>query len=124
MEQGIFGTVINCMDGRVQLPVNEYLRKHYGLDYVDTVTEPGPVKILADKLEGIDSIRRRVKISIEAHGSQLIALVAHHDCAGNPVPKEIQKEQLKSALETLRNWGYDVPCIGLWVNEKWQVVPV
>jgi len=121
MAHGIFGTVINCMDGRTQLPVNEYLKKHYHLDFVDTITEPGPVKILAENLAEATSIQHRVKISVEAHGSKLIAIVAHYDCAGNPVPKEIQLEQLESALKIVRTWHNEVQCIGLWVNEKWQV---
>lgn len=124
MAHGVFGTAINCMDGRTQLSVNEYLRRRYELDYIDTITEPGPAKILAENQAGIASIQNRVKISAEAHGSKLIAIVAHHDCAGNPVPKEVQLEQLKSALKTVRAWNYEVKCIGLWVNENWQVEPV
>ena len=48
MAKGNFGTVINCMDGRTQLPVNEYLRREYGLDFIDTVNEQ------ADVLQSID----------------------------------------------------------------------
>jgi len=124
MAHGTFGTAINCMDGRTQLPVNEYLRSRYQLDFIDTVTEPGPIKILAENQAGVASIQQRVKISVEAHGSKLIAVVAHYDCAGNPVPKETQLEQLESALKTVRAWYNEVQCIGLWVNEKWQVEPV
>jgi len=115
------GTVINCMDGRTQLPVNEYMRTNYNLDYVDTITEPGPVKILADNNENVESIFNRAKISVEAHGSKVIAVVAHYDCAGNPVPRETQLEQMSKAIETLSNRFPDVECVSLWVNEKWQV---
>lgn len=125
MAHGIFGTAINCMDGRTQLPVNEYLKTHYNLDYVDTITEPGPVKMLAENQAGIESIKNRVNISVNAHGSKLIAVVAHHDCAGNPVAKEVQTEQLKKALQTMQNWDYkDVQCIALWVDQDWQVKPL
>jgi len=121
MAQGKFGTAINCMDGRVQLPVIEYLIKTYNLEYIDSITEPGPVKILAENGAEVDSIKRRVNISVEAHGSKIIAVIAHYDCAGNPVPKETQIEQLKFALKTVGTWNYNVPCIGLWVDENWQV---
>ncbi|MFZ3131565.1 MAG: carbonic anhydrase [Desulfosporosinus sp.] len=124
MAHGAFGTAINCMDGRTQLPVNEYLKNRFKLDFIDTITEPGPVKILAENLAGVASIEQRVKISVEAHGSKLISVVAHHDCAGNPAPKETQLKQLEAALQTVRAWNYQVQCIGLWVDEKWQVVPV
>jgi hypothetical protein len=124
MAHGVFGTTINCMDGRTQLPVNEYLRNRFKLDYVDTITEPGPVKILAENEPGAASIEQRVKISVEAHGSKLISVVAHYDCAGNPLPKEMQLKQLEAALKTVRAWNYNVQCIGLWVDENWQVEPV
>ncbi|MDD2233866.1 MAG: hypothetical protein PHZ11_02220 [Desulfitobacteriaceae bacterium] len=121
MAHGSFGTAINCMDGRTQLPVNEYLRNRYNLDFIDTVTEPGPVKILAENQAGVESIRQRVKISVEGHGSKLIAIIAHYDCAGNPVSKEIQLQQLDAAIKIVRSWNYEVEYIGLWVDDKWQV---
>lgn len=124
MAHGIFGTAINCMDGRTQLPVNEYLRNRYRLDFVDTITEPGPVKIMAENQAGVASIRQRVKISVEGHGSRLIAVVAHYDCAGNPVDKETQLVQLAASLKMVRTWYNDVQCIGLWVDENWRVEPV
>ncbi len=37
-----FCTAINCMDGRTQLPVIEFLKNKLSVEYVDTVTEPGP----------------------------------------------------------------------------------
>ena len=48
MEGKKFGTAINCMDGRVQEPVAKFLKEIYGIDFVDTITEPGPVKILSE----------------------------------------------------------------------------
>jgi len=64
-----FFTVINCMDGRVQLPVIEYIQKRFRVDYVDSVTEPGPIKYLADQQDSstTKSILDRVKISLERH---------------------------------------------------------
>lgn len=35
-----FATAINCIDGRTQLPVIEWARKKYGVDYVDMITKP------------------------------------------------------------------------------------
>jgi len=123
MAHGIFVTAINCMDGRTQLPVNEYLRNKYGADYVDTVTEPGPIKILAERtyLTQIDSIKKRVLISVEKHGSGRIAVVGHHDCAGNPVDQQTQLKQIAAAVKLIREWGLGVEVIGLWVDENWQV---
>jgi len=38
----IFCTAVNCMDGRVQLPVINYLKERFSANYVDMITEPGP----------------------------------------------------------------------------------
>ena len=43
-----FACAINCMDGRVQGAVKNYIKENYKIDYVDMVTEPGPNKILAE----------------------------------------------------------------------------
>jgi hypothetical protein len=34
-----FCTAINCMDGRVQLPTITFLKKHFGIEHVDCITE-------------------------------------------------------------------------------------
>ncbi len=119
----VFGTAINCMDGRVQIPVIKWLKKECKVDYVDMITEPGPNKILAEEKDktSILSIKRRVEISVEKHNSKIIALIAHHDCAGNPVEKEIQLKHLLSAIQTIKSWDFDAQIIGLWVDENWDV---
>lgn len=120
---GVFGTAINCMDGRAQIPVIEWLKKIYKIDYVDMITEPGPNKILSENKDGPEghSIKRRVEISVEKHNSKLIAIAGHHDCAGNPAEKEIQLKQIRSAIKKLKLWKFDVQIIGLWVDENWEV---
>lgn len=99
-----FTTAINCMDGRVQIPVNEYLKRRYGVDYIDTIIEPCPNRILAEKKDQatIDSIRRWLEISITKHGSKLVAIAGHHDCAGNPVGKKTQDRHTLAAIETVK----------------------
>ena len=118
-----FCTAINCMDGRTQLPVNEYLQKRFKANYVDTITEPGPNGILARQTspQAVESIFKRVKISLEAHRSVGIAIVGHHDCAGNPVPKEAQLADIRGAMGAVRERFPDVPVIGLWVDDHWTV---
>lgn len=123
MAKGRFATAINCMDGRVQTPVYEYLKNKYKVDYVDMITEPGPNKILAENSDQviIASIKRRVEISIHQHGSRSIAIVGHYDCAGNPNSKEVQLEHIKAAKKLIRSWGFQGELQGLWVDENWQV---
>ncbi|MDA3833154.1 MAG: hypothetical protein PF495_07120 [Spirochaetales bacterium] len=122
----MFATAINCMDGRVQLPVIEYMKNKYVVDYVDMVTEPGPNKILAENGDKttIESIKRRVKISVERHNSKQITIVGHHDCAGNPADKEAQITHILSAIKTVKSWGLNVQITGLWVDENWMICEV
>jgi len=126
MSEGKFATAINCMDGRVQLPVTAFLKKKYGVDYVDMITEPGPNGILAVNNDQsiIDSIKRRVGISTTKHGSKHIAIAGHHDCAGNPVDKDTHLAHIRSAIKAVKSWGVKAEVIGLWVDDKWKVSEV
>lgn len=126
MAHGSFATVINCMDGRVQEPVIAWMKSKYGVEYVDAITEPGPICMLAHNADeaAVESMRRRVDISVNKHGSHVVAVVAHYDCAGNPVGKGEQMVQLSSAMDTVKSWGFTADVLGLWVDEEWQVHPV
>jgi hypothetical protein len=111
------------MDGRVQLPVTSYLQQRFDADYVDCITEPGPNLILAKQNDDgtVQSILRRVNISVEKHSSAGIALAGHHDCAGNPATREEQLKHLIAGVTFLRQHYEEIPIIGLWVDEKWKV---
>ncbi len=123
---GKFCTVINCMDGRTQLPVINYMLKYFSTDYVDSVTEAGPVAILSDQQDSdlANSILRRVKISLDKHGSCVIAIVAHHDCAGNPLDEQSQLVQLTKAVEFIASQFPNAKTIGLWVDDAWHVTQI
>lgn len=118
-----FCTAVNCMDGRVQLPVIDFLQKRFDALYVDVVSEPGPAGILGElaDFQARDSILKRIDISINAHKSKGIAVVAHHDCAGNPVSEQKQCEQLYKAIAFLSERYPNMEVIGLWLNEEWIV---
>ncbi len=118
-----FVTAINCMDGRTQLPVSEHLKTKYGATYVDTITEPGVDRIVAEEPEDspvIEALKKKCNISIEHHKSDLIALVGHHGCAGNPVEKAEHLEHIKKAVERLKGWYPQLRVIGIWVDEEWK----
>lgn len=118
-----FATAINCMDGRTQIPVIHFLQKRFDVQYIDMVTEPGPNLILARQTNShlVASILERVKISVERHHSRAVAIVGHHDCAGNPAPQEEQVLHIRDAIEFIRQKWSEVEVIGLWVDENWQV---
>ena len=111
------------MDGRTQNPVIEWMRKHYAVSYVDMITEPGVDAVLAENRDTrtIESIRRRVSISVEKHGSKLIAVAGHHDCAGNPVDESAHLAHIRSAIKTVASWGFSAEVFGIWVGEHWNV---
>lgn len=121
----MFCTAINCMDGRAQLPVIEYLQNRFDVEFVDMITEPGPNRILAETEDGdeeqVKSILLRCGISINNHGSVGIAVVGHHDCAGNPSEKTTQKRQIKQAISFLKQRWDAVEIIGLWLDADFRV---
>jgi len=111
------------MDGRIQEPIVNFLKEHYPIKYVDTITEAGPCKILAGNSNEIlvKSIIDRIVISTGHHKSTLIAISGHHDCAGNPCDKEAQIIQVKQSVQFLKDIYPDVEIIGLWVDNEWKV---
>ena len=118
-----FCTAINCIDGRTQLPVISYLKRRFGVEYVDIISEPGPNLLLARDGDSpaIDLLFNSLQISIDNHHSVGIAIVGHHDCVGNPSPREEQMLQLGEAVSVLRRRYSEQTVIALWVDEEWRV---
>ncbi|MBI3619136.1 hypothetical protein HY213_03855 [Candidatus Peregrinibacteria bacterium] len=115
-----FGTAINCIDGRAQKPVADWLRSQ-GIAYVDTVTDAGVDGVFAHG-GSLEALRKNVGISVSAHKSPFIVVAGHHDCAGNPVSKAEHWNHIRTAVEIIRSWKLPVKNIaGLWVNERWEV---
>ena len=121
-----FATAINCIDGRTQEPLIHYMKNNFNINYVDMITEPGPNRILAENtsLDTIESLKNKVKISIEKHKSELIAIVGHYDCVTNSVDDNIQANQLKKAKNIISSWGFNVEIIALWLDENFKPNPV
>ena len=119
-----FATVVNCMDGRIQIPVNSFLKSKLNVNYIDTITEPGPNKILSENKDKniINSILKRIEISLNIHKSTNICIVGHADCAGNPTKKAIQLKQLKDSIDFIKkNVNKEIMVFGLWVDENLKV---
>ncbi len=125
MGSGKFVTLIDCIDGRTEDPLQKWIKSNYPIDYIDTITEPGPDKVVSEnQAEKIEAIKSKVKISIEAHKSNMIFITGHHDCAGNPTTKENHINQIKKSAEIIKSWKFNATVLGLWINEKWAVEPV
>ncbi|MBI4010325.1 MAG: hypothetical protein HY361_04030 [Candidatus Aenigmarchaeota archaeon] len=122
MSAGKFGTAINCIDGRTQLPVIEWLMENFHLDFVDMITHPGPDKLLSQgRPSELEAMKAKVLISIKAHGSNVVAVTGHYDCAGNPVAKDEHLSQIKRATEFIHSFTLPIKVVGLWINENWKI---
>lgn len=122
MAAGSFATGIACIDGRVQLPIINWLRAFAGVDYVDMVTEPGPDAALNQaSAELLSHLRQSVEISVRAHGSRVVAVAGHHDCAAYSVSREQHLAGIQAAARVIASWGLPVRVVGLWVNDRWEV---
>lgn len=119
-------TSIHCMDGRIQEPIRKYLTAKYNVKYVDAITEAGPCKILAENKDKdiINSIHFRIGISLQKHDSNMIAISGHHDCSGNPVADELQKQQIGQAMKYLKDSYPHVEVSGFWINSEWELKPL
>ena len=121
-----FGTVLTCMDGRPQRKVADYLITSFGVRHLDLITTAGAVRHLAEETYETHRLLHNLALSTSNHGSHQIAVVAHHDCAGNPVSDKTQKQQVSEAVSRIRDLYPDAEITGLWLGEHWiveRVVP-
>jgi hypothetical protein len=125
MNDSKFATAINCMDGRVQKPLTEWIQKRYQVEYVDMITEAGPDRVLLDAaLDQLEIIKTKARISAEKHNSKVMVIAGHHDCAGNPVSAAEHKRMIGEAVEQVNTWNLGVEVTGVWINSDWQVEPL
>jgi len=117
------------MDGRTVYAVSKFFEREYGIKYVDTITDAGPVQHCANDKE-LERIKYRVvEVSVGKHYSKHIAVVAHEECAGNPISKEEQLDQLQTYVDIVRGWFSDeseISVFGLWCErsaEGWVAIP-
>lgn len=121
MMQSEFVTCLNCIDGRVQLPVIQWIKENYDVEYVDLITEAGMNGALADEKYDIKDILRKLSISVSKHKSEYIFVTGHHDCLGNPVDNKTHKKHIIKALERIKRFKSSCKVIGLWVSEDFSV---
>ena len=120
MAKGKFATSVSCMDGRIQIPLTNWIKENFSVDYVDTITEPGIDKLVAGNTD-LESIKIKVGISINKHESELIVVSGHYDCAGNPVSNEEHITQIKKGIEVISSWNLGVKVVGVWVDDTWKI---
>lgn len=116
--------MLECIDGRPQRKVAAYLAVSFAVRHLDTITTAGLVRHLASETEQTPFLLANLDLSLNAHGSSHIAVVAHHDCAGNPVTDAEQKDQIATAVDRVAEIQPDHVVVGLWVNEHWTIEEV
>lgn len=123
-ENKTFACAINCMDGRVQDAVKNYIIANYHVNYVDMITEAGADKLLADNsnIPIMENVMKRVEISFHHHGSKILAIACHFGCAGNPVSKEEHVVHLRQAKKNMEAAGFNGTVVLLWVAEDFKTV--
>ena len=121
-----FATAINCIDGRVQLPVAEFIKDNYGIDYVDMITVPGPDKVLSEckDIYEIESIKNNTLFSYNNRDSKLIFIVSHYNCLGNPCAERAHLRQLRKAMENIKKWCAHAKVHGIWVDKERKAILV
>ncbi len=103
-----FFTSVGCMDGRVQEPILVFGQKKFEAKYADTITEAGLVGLLSvDDVDQVllDSIKKKILISLEKHHSKGIVVHGHQECAGNPVEDEKHRRDTLKAAQIIKSFA-------------------
>ncbi|MEY8000203.1 carbonic anhydrase [Clostridium sp. Mt-5] len=120
-----FCTLLNCMDGRTQLPAINWIRSNFDVEYVDIISEPGIDKVISFQNEDfMNSLYKKMNISLNSHGSSMVFIAGHYDCAANKVDKFQHVDQIKRSVDIIRKLYKNIVVIGLWINENFQVEKV
>jgi len=123
MTQPVYGAVINCIDGRVQRVVTDYLRKRWNVEYVDVITEVAPERVLAERTDSqiVARLRSQVLSSLKQQQSPRLAVAAHSDCESNRVPEDVQRQHLEAAVTWLAAEFTQAEIIGVWIDPGGKV---
>ncbi|OGZ07813.1 MAG: hypothetical protein A3C13_03975 [Candidatus Lloydbacteria bacterium RIFCSPHIGHO2_02_FULL_50_11] len=106
---GIFATTINCMDGRAVEATASWMKDKFHLDHVDAITEPGMDAYIASMDQTASALlKKKLEISIGHHGSRIITVGGHEDCAGNPVDEGRHKEDIARGVQVVKKMIADL----------------
>lgn len=137
-----FFTTVGCMDGRIHNILVKFGKEKFDAMYPDTITEAGLVGLLsllqspeatadggqakdtADKFF-LDSLKKKIQISLEIHHSKGIIVHGHEECAGNQIDDEQHKKNVLKAANLVRSMiNNSVPVISVFVvraNHGWTI---
>lgn len=121
-----FFTSVGCMDGRVQDPIASYGIEKFNALFGDTITEAGLVGLLSNNpsSELLESIKKKVLISVQKHHSKGIVVHGHQECAGNPVEDQVHKENVLKAAGVIQSMAPSLEVKPVFVvrsDSGWEV---
>jgi hypothetical protein len=113
-----YGTAVNCIDGEIQQPTIEYLKKVWLVDWVDVITAPAPELLLSECSDntGIRLINENIQASMAHQERRRVAVVAHCDCIFNTAPTQVKRGMLQGAVRHLRESLTDAEVVGVWID--------
>ncbi len=117
----MFCTLICCMDGRFIHIINEYIRKNYEYNFVDTITDAGPVNKIINEQYLKDIEDKIVLISVNKHKSDHIFIAGHSDCAGCPIDDDKQKKYIYDATKMIHEDLNGMKTTGLFVSSDGSI---
>lgn len=119
-----FAVLLNCIDGRTQQPLLDWVRRELGVSHVDVVTEPGVDAVLARGDDNaVQALLDKVCVSRLAHGAVALVVAGHHDCAANPGDAAAHAADLARAMTLLRQALPELPARAVYVDSAWTVTP-
>ena len=69
----------------------------------------------------LDSIKKKILISLEKHHSKGIIVHGHQECAGNPVLDNKHKEDVQRSVAVIKSLvNASVPVVGVFVKRSHQ----
>ena len=112
------GTLVNCIDGTVQLSAIDFAKKIWNVEWVDVITDAAPERILSEAkdTEKVDHIHNNIDASLCNQRKKLLAIASHSDCDINKVSDRKKIEMLQRAVNHLKSKHADADVIGIWVN--------
>lgn len=124
MPNSRFATALCCMDGRACEAVTQWGKATFQVHHVDLITEPGMEALLEKgEREFLEWARRRAMISYEKHGSRVLIVAAHEDCAANILHHEERIMQVQRGVVNVFPWGFD-RVSPVWVGDDLSIRPI
>jgi carbonic anhydrase len=114
-----FVTCLNCMDGRVQKPMIQWLEKNHGAWHVDMITEAGMDGYLVSNEDVPESLKYKIDISVNKHGSKDIFVIGHHDCGGHPVDEVTHRQHIIKSVGKIKKLYPGCSVSGIWISAGW-----